>query len=103
MYRYGLIFRPDSYVTVCKVQHGTQIGLGLKARRRILAGAYIFETCSSLSSNNVKPPGPSIIEAPAGLRDLHGMHSILGSFRIGNHGCDANCQVSSLSLSFDLN
>lgn len=98
MYRYGALFRPESRVSVCKVQFGDEIGLGLVAKVNIPGGTYILETCSSISNDLVEPPGPSIIEKPSGVLGLEGHHSILGPFRLVNHDCSANSQVSETSI-----
>ena len=82
-----------------KVTHTTKsAGFGLKAICPIPAGTFIMETCSSMSLGVAPGPGPSVIQATSNQLGPIGPRLILGPFRLVNHDCKPNSQVSSSSI-----
>jgi hypothetical protein len=53
-----------------------------------------METCSSMSLDCTSSPGPSVIEASSNQLGPMGPRLILGPFRLVNHDCKPNAQVS---------
>ena len=95
LYRYSLLYSSGSSVKIMKVSHNRQqASFGLKATRTIPAGVYIMETCSSMSLDTASTPGPSVIEAAPNQLGPIGPRLILGPFRLVNHDCKPNAQVS---------
>ena len=97
LYRYSLIYSSGSSVRILKMTHDRRLGkatFGLKARRFIPPGSYIMETCSSMSLDLASKPGPSTIESALGQLGPLGPRLILGPFRLVNHDCNPNAQVS---------
>lgn len=94
LYRYTLMYTPSSPVTLCKVQFNGSIALGLRATRDMAPGTFIMETCSSMSSDLVNRPGPSVIFSDAKQRGPLGSRLVLGPLRWANHDCKPNTQVS---------
>ena len=100
LYRYSLIYSSNSSVGLLKITHDRQKAtFGLKAKRFIPPGSYIAETCSSMSLNLTCKPGPSTIESALGQLGPLGPRLILGPFRLVNHDCNPNAQVSFRLLS----
>jgi hypothetical protein len=95
LHRYSLLYSAGSAVAICKVAYQTDAAsFGLKARRDIHQGCYIKETCSSMSENAVLRRAPSIIEGMASQLGKQEPRFILGPFRLVNHRCKPNAQVS---------
>jgi len=81
-------------VCLDKVQFGSQIALGLKAKIRIEPFTVILSTCSSMSSDILDGERAiSVINSSARQKGVVGPRLILGPFRFANHDCDPNCQV----------
>jgi len=100
LYRYSLIYSSDSSVGILKMTHNRQNAtFGLKAKRLLPAGSYIMETCSSMSLDLASESGPSVIESTLGQSGPLGPRLILGPFRLVNHDCKPNAQVSALLCS----
>ena len=95
LYRYSLLYSSGSAVRIMKVSHNhQQASFGLKATRTIPAGVFILETCSSMSLGPASTSGPSVIEAAPNQLGPIGPRLILGPFRLVNHDCNPNAQVS---------
>ena len=95
LYRYSLLYSSGSPVRIMKVSHNRQqASFGLKATRTIPAGVFILETCSSMSLDPASTTGPSVIEAAPNQLGPIGPRLILGPFRLVNHDCNPNAQVS---------
>ena len=100
LYRYSLLYSSGSSVRIIKVTHtGQEACFGLKATRPIPAGTFIIETCGSMSLDCTPTPGPSVIEAAPNQLGPMGQRLILGPFRLVNHDCKPNAQVSFLLCS----
>ena len=103
LYRYSLIYSSGSTVSILKMTHNCQRAtFGLKANRNIPSGAYIMETCSSMSLDLAPAPGPSIIESALRQLGPPGPRLILGPFRLVNHDCNPNAHVSFFYFPFIL-
>ena len=97
LYRYSLLYSSRSSVRIIKVSHtGQEVSFGLKAIHPIPASTFIMETCSSMSLDCTSTPGPSVIEAAPNQLGPMGQRLILGPFRLVNHDCKPNAQVSFL-------
>jgi len=95
LYRYSLLYSSTSSVQITKVSHtGQEASFGLKATRNIPASTFIMETCSSMSLDCTSTPSPSVIESAPNQLGPMGPRLILGPFRLVNHDCKPNAQVS---------
>lgn len=84
-------------MSICKVvldKNGDRASFGLKAKRDIPASVFIKEACSSMSADLFEGEGPSVILANATQSGPQGPRIILGPFRLINHDCNPNAQVS---------
>ena len=84
-------------MSICKVvldENSDKASYGLKANRAIPQGTFIKETCSSMSKDIFEGPGPSVILPTASQLGPQGPRMILGPFRLVNHDCKPNGQVS---------
>jgi hypothetical protein len=79
-------------------EKGDEASFGLKANRVIPMGVFIKETCSSMSADIFDEEGPSIILAKGSQLGPEGTRMILGPFRLVNHDCKPNGQVSPKSM-----
>ncbi len=95
LYRYSLMYSSGSCAKILKVTHTCKKAtFGLKATCSIPSGSFIMETCSSMSYDLASNPGPSIIEPALMQLGPQGPRLILGPFRLVNHDCKPNAQVS---------
>ena len=99
LYRYSLLYSSGSSIWITKVSHTSQeASFGLKATCDIPASTFIMETCSSMSLDCTSTPGPSVIESAPNQLGPIGPRLILGPFRLVNHDCKPNAQVSFVSF-----
>jgi hypothetical protein len=84
-------------VSICKVvldKDSDKASYGLKATCTIQQGTFIKETSSSMSTDVFEGLGPSVIQPTPGQLGPQGPRMILGPFRLVNHDCKPNGQVS---------
>ena len=93
LYRYTLMYQQRSALRVCKAQFGNRVVFGLRATRDLLAGFFLIETCSSMSSDVVYEEGPSVVQSDPKQILPPGPRGVLGPFRFGNHKCGSKAQV----------
>ena len=95
--RYAIFFTPGAPVRPAIIRivslGSVRLTYGLRSCHSIPSGAYIFNTCGSMSSNCVELEGvPTVRRHPTQLGAI-GSRAVSGPLRLARHDCEPNAEV----------